>query len=146
MNPGHTALTRTPSRRSRGAASGVRPITPCLAAVASLSQKPWQTHGPQQPLHGAGCQAHSPRPRQVGGDPSTSPGGCADGDSEHQPLHLRGDLHRPARLYALPARVHAVDPIAFQAFAPSFLRGELQIGVLSGGLPGRRRRYRAVPR
>src|SRR5205809_700966 len=77
----------------------------------------------QQPLHRAGRQADPPGPGEVGRDPSAPPGGRADRDREHQPLHFGRRRHRTPRLGALPARVHAVDPITFQPLAPAIEDG-----------------------
>src|SRR4030095_3846520 len=72
-----------------------------------------------QPLHGAGSHADLPRASQVSGDPAAAPGSRADRDAQRQPLHLWRGCHRTTRAAALPARMHAVDPIAFQPFAPA---------------------------
>ena len=72
----------------------------------------------QQPLHGAGGDADLPGARQVSGDPAAAPGGRADRDAQ-QPLHLGRGRYWAPRSAALPAWVHAVDPVAFQPLAPA---------------------------
>src|SRR5256886_8109791 len=47
----------------------------------------------------------------------------SDRDREHQPLHFGRRRHRAPRLGALPARVHAVDPVTFQPVAPAIEDG-----------------------
>src|SRR2546430_7011692 len=82
-----------------------------------------QAMPPQQALHSARRHAQSPEALRIGGQAGTAPRGFRDRDGQQASLDVRGQLGHRSRSGLQPARMHAIDPVAFQPAPPAGKHG-----------------------
>ena len=82
-----------------------------------------QAMPPQQALHSARRHAQSPEALRIGGQAGAAPRGFRDRDGQQASLDVRGQLGHRSRSGLQPARMHAIDPVAFQPAPPAVKHG-----------------------